>query len=308
MAKDVDLSSREWLDLVFEGKNKDFGAYEIRSDSPKRHNKSVIYTLIGIAICALLAYGWAAYNSWQQQRRLEAERAQQEALAKQMEQELEEEEQQQEIEIPEEKEQVVEEEVQNSQKVTELNIVDDKEVKEPPKTVQAQQEDERVIAAVNEDKGTDNAILETRKTEEVVVPKITEEPKKEEPKKEEPKPEPKKEEPKPEKDEVFTSAAHMPSFPGGDGALMKYLSSNIRYPQAAADNNIQGKVVVQFVVEKDGRIGEVKVVRGVDKDLDNEAKRVCKSLPKFSPGRNAVGDPVRVWYTLPVQFKLQGAN
>ena len=64
----------------------------------------------------------------------------------------------------------------------------------------------------------------------------------------------------------------------------------------------------EATVEKDGRIGEVKVVRGVDKDLDNEAKRVCKSLPKFSPGRNAVGDPVRVWYTLPVQFKLQGAN
>lgn len=306
MAKDVDLSSKEWLDIVFEGKNKDFGAYEIRKDSPRRHNKSVIYTLIGIAIVALLAYGYTSINRYLTERRLEQERLEQEALAKQMEQEMEEEEIQPEIEIPEEKEQVLEEEIQNSQKVTEMNIVDDSEVKEPPKTIDAQKEDERQVGAVNEDKGTDNITLDTKKEEQVVVKEIVEI--KEEPKKEEPKPEPKKEEPKPEKEEVFSSAAHMPSFPGGDAALMKYLSNNIRYPQSAADNGIQGKVIVQFVVTKTGKIGEVKVARSVDKDLDREAIRVCKSLPAFSPGRNAVGDPVNVWYTLPVQFKLQGVN
>ena len=118
----------------------------------------------------------------------------------------------------------------------------------------------------------------------------------------------KKEEPKPEKEEVFSSAAHMPSYPGGDAALMKYLSDHLRYPETAASNNIQGKVIVQFVVTKTGKIGEVKVARSVDKDLDREAVRVCKSLPAFSPGRNAVGDPVNVWYTLPVTFKLQGVN
>ena len=308
MAKDVDLSSKEWLDLIFEGKNKDFGAYELRSDSPRRHNKSVIYTLIGIAIVALLAFGYTSLNKYLTERRLEQERLEQEALAKQMEQEMEEEEIQQEIEIPEEKEQVLEEEIQNSQKVTEMNIVDDSEVKEPPKTIESQKEDERQVGAVDEDKGTDNITLDTKKEEQVVVKEIVEikEPPKEE--KPEPKPEPKKEEPKPQADEVFQSAAHMPSYPGGDAALMKYLSDHLRYPQAAADNNIQGKVIVQFVVEKNGKIGEVKVARSVDKDLDREAVRVCKSLPAFSPGRNAVGDPVRVWYTLPVTFKLQGVN
>ncbi|MBQ3323624.1 MAG: energy transducer TonB [Muribaculaceae bacterium] len=309
MAKDVDLSSKEWLDLIFEGKNKDFGAYELRSDSPKRHNKSVIYTLIGIAIVALLAFGYTSLNKYLTERRLEQERLEQEALAKQMEQEMEEEEIQQEIEIPEEKEQVLEEEIQNSQKVTEMNIVDDSEVKEPPKTIESQKEDERQVGAVNEDRGSDDITKPTEQAHQEVVPEIKPivEPPKEE-KKEEPKPEPKKEEPKPEKDEVFQSAAHMPSYPGGDAALMKYLSDHLRYPQAAADNNIQGKVIVQFVVEKNGKIGEVKVARSVDKDLDREAIRVCKSLPAFSPGRNAVGDPVRVWYTLPVQFKLQGVN
>jgi protein TonB len=306
MAKDVDLSSKEWLDLVFEGKNKEFGAYELRSDSPRRHNKSVLYTLIGIAICALLAYGWAAYNKWSTERRLEQERLEQEALAKQMEQEMEEEEVQQEIEIPEEKEQVLEEEIQNSQKVTEMAIVPDDQVKEPPKTIDAQKEDERQVGAVNEDRGTDDITKPTEQTHQEVVQTIVEPPKEE--KKEEPKPEPKKEEPKPEKEEVFSSAAHMPSYPGGDAALMKYLSDHLRYPETAASNNIQGKVIVQFVVTKTGKIGEVKVARSVDKDLDREAVRVCKSLPAFSPGRNAVGDPVNVWYTLPVTFKLQGVN
>ena len=104
--------------------------------------------------------------------------------------------------------------------------------------------------------------------------------------------------------EVLTSAAHMPSFPGGDAGLIDFLRKNIRYPQAAADNNIEGKVVVQFVVTKTGRVGDVKVVRSVDPDLDCEAVRVCKALPAFTPGRNAEGKPVNVWYTLPVQFKL----
>ncbi len=306
MAKDVDLSSKEWLDLIFEGKNKDFGAYELRRESPKRHNKSVLYTLIGIAIVALLAFGYTSLNKYLTERRLEQERLEQEALAKQMEQEMEEEEMQEEIQIPEEKEQVLEEEIQNSQKVTEMNIVDDSEVKEPPKTIESQKEDERQVGAVNEDRGSDDITKPTEQAHQEVVQTIVEPPKEE--KKEEPKPEPKKEEPKPQADEVFQSAAHMPSYPGGDAALMKYLSDHLRYPQAAADNNIQGKVIVQFVVEKNGKIGEVKVARSVDKDLDREAIRVCKSLPAFSPGRNAVGDPVRVWYTLPVTFKLQGVN
>ena len=99
----------------------------------------------------------------------------------------------------------------------------------------------------------------------------------------------------------------MPTFPGGEAALMKWLSSHIQYPAMAQENNIQGKVVVQFVVTKTGQVGEVKVVRSKDKDLDREAVRVCKSLPKFVPGRQN-GQPVAVWYTLPVNFKLQGAN
>ena len=103
-------------------------------------------------------------------------------------------------------------------------------------------------------------------------------------------------------------AVTMPSFPGGVGALSKYIASHVKYPRAAQEKNIQGKVIIQMVIEKDGSIGEVKVARGVDTDLDREAVRVVKSLPKFSPGKNANGEPIRVWYTVPVTFKLQGAN
>ena len=114
-------------------------------------------------------------------------------------------------------------------------------------------------------------------------------------------------EPKAEPEQIFKSVEQMPQFPGGDEALLKYLSSHINYPPMAAENNIQGRVVVQFVIDKTGRVGEVKLVRSRDKDLDNEAIRVCKSLPKFTPGRQN-GQPVSVWYTLPVTFKLQGTN
>ncbi len=107
-----------------------------------------------------------------------------------------------------------------------------------------------------------------------------------------------------EERKIFKSVEQMPTFPGGDAALMKYLSSHIQYPTMAQENGIQGKVVVQFVVGKDGKVGEVKVVRSVDKELDKEAVRVCKSLPRFKPGR-LNGQAVSVWYTLPFTFKLQ---
>lgn len=108
-------------------------------------------------------------------------------------------------------------------------------------------------------------------------------------------------------DHIFKSVDQSPAFPGGEAALMKYLSSHLQYPTMAQENNVQGRVVVQFVVEKNGSVGEVKVVRSVDPDLDKEAIRLCKSLPKFIPGRHQ-GKVVRVWYTLPFSFRLQGAS
>ena len=105
-------------------------------------------------------------------------------------------------------------------------------------------------------------------------------------------------------DRIFYSVEQMPQFPGGEAALMKYLKENVKYPPKAAKDSIQGRVVVQFVVDSLGYVGEVKVVRSVSEDLDAEAVRVVKTLPRFAPGR-MFGKVVNVWYTLPVTFKLQ---
>ena len=104
--------------------------------------------------------------------------------------------------------------------------------------------------------------------------------------------------------EVFQVVEQMPEFPGGMDKLMEYLSKNITYPSIAQENNIQGRVIVEFVVNKDGSIVEPKVMRSVDTSLDNEAMRVIKSMPKWNPGKQR-GKAVRVRYTVPVLFRLQ---
>ena len=103
---------------------------------------------------------------------------------------------------------------------------------------------------------------------------------------------------------VFTVVEQMPSFPGGDAALMSYLANNIHYPTVAAKNGVQGRVVVGFVVERDGSITDVSVLRGVDPSLDREAMRVLKSMPRWTPGKQN-GSAVRVKYQVPVAFRLQ---
>ena len=102
---------------------------------------------------------------------------------------------------------------------------------------------------------------------------------------------------------LFDVVEEMPMFPGGNAALMDFLANNIKYPQVAEENGIQGRVVLTFTVEPDGSLTEVKVVRGVDIALDKEAIRVVKSMPKWIPGKQK-GSAVRVKYTLPVTFRL----
>ena len=103
--------------------------------------------------------------------------------------------------------------------------------------------------------------------------------------------------------QVLEVVEQMPTFPGGQKALLQYISENIKYPSIAQENGIQGRVVVRFIVKKDGSVGEVQILRGVNASLDNEAIRVVKSLPNFIPGKQN-GHPVNVWYTLPISFKL----
>lgn len=287
MARDVDLSSKEWCDLVFEGKNKEFGAYELRTTSVKRHNKAVLYTIIGAVLVVASVFGFMKVQQIIAERSI-ADSVEQDEVVVDMGEADEPEPEQEKVEIKQPE--VLPEEVLNTVKVTELRIVEDEKVKSEDeiKSQDELKQTETAFGQKDNDKGTDDRNVTRELKTEVVV-----------------------EEKKPvvveKKEEVFRSVEQMPTFPGGTAALMKYLSTHIQYPTMAQENNIQGKVTVQFVVTKTGEIGEVKVVRSVDKDLDREAVRVCKSLPKFVPGRQN-GQPVAVWYTLPVQFKLQGAN
>ena len=107
-----------------------------------------------------------------------------------------------------------------------------------------------------------------------------------------------------EESEVFIIVEDMPEFPGGELALRKWIGSNIKYPVIAAENGIQGKVYVTFVVDKDGSISNARIARGVDPSLDQEALRVVNQLPKWKPGKQR-GKPVRVSYTVPINFQLQ---
>ncbi len=285
MTNEVNLSSREWCDLVFEGKNKDFGAYVIRTDSPRRHMRAVVYTVIGFG---LLILGLIKVNEYMEQKRI-ADVTDQEVVFIDMTPAVEEPEPEK-ARLDQEKPEVLPEEVLNTIKVTEVAIVEDDQVNKEDeiKTQEEQMESDHSAGSVDFDKGTDKKDVMREWKDDIVVEEKTEAP-------------------KVVKEVIFRSVEQMPQFPGGDIALMKYLSSHIQYPAMAAENNVQGKVILQFVIEKDGRVGEVKLARSVDKDLDKEAIRVVKSLPKFSPGRQN-GQPVRVWYTLPVTFRLQGTN
>lgn len=283
MAKDVDLSSKEWRDLIFEGKNKDFGAYKLRQGSESRHNKAFFYVLIGLVAVCLLIFGYMKYEAYKTQKAEEEAKAkleQQQKLA-QMEAEKEEEKEEgvEQIEIEEVKPEAPQ---LATQLMTELLLTDTPKEDNEIKANEDIQKDNSVMSTFTQ-AGSDDINLIKEHKEEVVQEKPREEKKKE---------------------EVFTHVEQMPKFPGGDAELYKFISNNLNYPAMAIENNVQGRVVVQFVVTKDGSIGNVKVVRSVDRDLDNEAIRVCKKLPKFIPGKQN-GQPVNVWYTLPVTFKLQ---
>lgn len=287
MAKNVDLTSKEWCDLVFEGRNKSFGAYALRLDTKPRHLKAFIYTLIGALILGIVAFSYLKVSAYIEEQRIKDAAEQQMAFVDTAAEEEEEEEETQER-IEEQKPEALPEEILNTVKVTELLIAKDEEVRSEDeiKTQDELKETQTAFGQTDFDKGTDDRNITREHKNEVIV--------------EEKKPEPVKE-------EVFKAVEQMPTFPGGEAALMKYLREHINYPTVAMENNVQGKVIVQFVVTKTGKVGEVKVVRSVDRDLDKEAVRVCKSLPDFIPGRMN-GQAVNVWYTLPVQFKLQNAN
>ncbi|PKP46324.1 MAG: energy transducer TonB [Bacteroidetes bacterium HGW-Bacteroidetes-12] len=110
-----------------------------------------------------------------------------------------------------------------------------------------------------------------------------------------------------EKEDIFILVEQMPEFPGGQEAMFKFLAKNIIYPKEAKEKGIEGKVYVNFTVNEDGSIGNVKVIRGVHPLLNNEAVRVIESFPKWTPGKQK-GELVRVSYNLPITFRMSNSE
>lgn len=282
MAK-IDLYDPKWVDMVFAGKNKEYGAYQLRKGTSGRNIKALLILIIAAALVG-------GFLAWKviEQKQAEEQQAYMEAmeLAKLQEQAKKEKKKPEPIKpkVEQKKEIPV---ARETQKFTAPVIKKDELVKEENQVKQMDQLDDKVAVGSENKEGVKDRTVEAVRNDIAVAA---------------PPPPPA---PKPEvANKVFDVVEEMPSFPGGQGALMAFLSSNIKYPVVAQENGVQGRVIVGFVVEKDGSISDVKVMRSVDPSLDREAQRVVKAMPKWKPGKQN-GSAVRVKYTVPVVFRLQ---
>ena len=278
MAK-VDLIDNSWSDLVFEGKNKEYGAYVLRRETGKRNFQALLIVIVAIGAIFLAVFlNVQIQNALKQDVAIETD-VELSKLAQKKEAKVERKEPVVQLE-----EQKVIEKVKSSVKFTAPEIKKDDEVK-PEDEIKSQDDLAKTNTAIGtfDVKGNDEAEGEVLKAKEVIAD----------------------EKPKEEETKVFDVVEQMPEFPGGAAALMKWLSDNIKYPSIAEENGIQGRVVCTFVVERDGSVTDIQVARSVDPSLDKEAIRVLKKMPKWIPGKQN-GSAVRVKYTVPVTFRLAG--
>lgn len=276
----IDLISNEWSDLLFENRNKEYGAYVLRHQTSARNIMSIIAVLILFAIVMAVMVAKNAYDDYKashirhedvviltnlpnQKPEPKVERAEP---------------------VRQEKIEEVVENVRKSIKFTAPVIKKDDEV-DPKDEMRTQDEimkSKVAISVFDVINGSEEG--DVLKAKQVLVTEVVK--------------------PREEETKIFTVVEQMPSFPGGEAALMQYLSKNIKYPPFAEENSIQGRVICTFVVERDGSVTDIHIAKGVDPSLDKEAIRVVSGMPKWIPGRQN-GQSVRVKYTLPVTFRLQ---
>jgi len=271
MAKDFDLNSQKWLALVFEGKNKQYGAYVQREESSDRHLKAMaLITLVALLLIFLPGLIKSVLPAARDLGQVTDVNLSNLDLQKDVPQEN----QIKQIVVPPPPE------LKTTVQFTPPVVKKDEDIKDD-ELMKTQQEltetkaDISVATVQGSDKGTvDIADLQEHK---VVVE---------------------------EKPQIFSHVEVMPQFPGGDGALMKWLGENITYPTIAQEQGIQGRVTLRFVVKPDGTVDDVQVVKSLDPSCDKEAVTKVKKMPKWIPGKQN-GNPVYVYYSLPVTFKLQ---
>lgn len=265
----IDLTTFEWRELVFQGKNKEYGAYTLRQESDKRHNKAMIIiaivTVIGFSIPYLVAF-------------VKSKQPEKEIIGPTVMANL------KPAEVKDNHIKKVESlepppPLKNSIKFTAPVIKDDKDVSEED---ELKSQDEvntaKGIVSIATVVGGDDENGQDIADVKVAVTQVTEE-------------------------KTYDVVEQMPEFPGGPEELMKFISKNLKYPAIAQENNVQGTVILKFVVSKTGHVDKVEVVRSLDSACDREAIRVVKMLPPWIPGKQN-GENVQVFYTLPIKYKL----
>ena len=272
MPRDFDLNSKQWLALVFEGKNKEYGAYVHREEASDRHLKAIaIITVIalgliflpGIIKSVLPAKADLTQNTEVVMTDLDLKK------------DVPEENQIKQVEAPPPPE------LKTTVAFTPPVITKDKDIKEEElMKTQAELTETKADISIKDVEGVKGGTVDIADLTEHKV--VVEE----------------------KKPEIFSHVEVMPQFPGGEAALMKWLTDNMTYPTIAAEQGIQGRVTLRFVVKPDGSIDEVEVQKGLDPSCDKEAVRVVKKMPKWIPGKQN-GNPVYVYYSLPIVFRLQ---
>jgi protein TonB len=269
MEKNIDINSNEWCDIVFEGKNKAYGAYMMRHSSGKRHRNALIFVSI---ICLMALYLPAFIRTVMPKK---TERMVEVTNLSDLK-----------MEQAKPKENLITAPppppLKSSIKFTPPVIKPDEEVAaEDEIKTQDELNETKVAISVADVKGTDEEngidVAELNQNQEIAQ--------------------------EPAEEEVFLIVEQMPEFPGGEAALRQYIAKNIKYPVTAQEMGIQGKVYVTFVVDSGGNVTKASIARGIDSALDKEALRVINTLPKWTPGKQR-GKPVSVSYTVPINFTL----
>lgn len=273
--RDIKLDSTAWIDLVFDGKNKNYGAYKLRELSTKRHLIAFLCTVLLAAFLAFLPTLIETVTPKAKEQVQIAEVTQ--LIDLELEKQLEEQQLIREETAPpppplKETVQYVAPKIVDAEEVT-----DENELKSQDELLET-----KIQISILDQEGTDDEdavdIADLQQHQVVIEEKVEE--------------------------QIYRGVEQMPEFPGGEKELMKYLNDNIQYPVIAAENGIQGRVTLEFVVSETGAISDVKVIQKLDPSCDKEAMRVIQSMPKWIPGMQN-GRAVKVYYTVPVTFRLQ---
>lgn len=280
----IDLVSRGWCDLVFEGRNKEYGAYRMRARAGRRNTFSIICLLGILAAIGVLVGLKAAVSAVTKDNNLDSEQVTELSQLKKEEPKKKEEKK---VELEYVKPEVQQVKVKASiqftvPKIEEDNLVDEtKEVKSQDKVTKS-----NISIAAQDYAGDGKGGISIDDLKDNQVAGGTQE--------------------APKEEEVMDNALVevQAAYPGGEAALLKFVSENLVYPSIAQEQELQGVVVLRFEVQKDGSVGKIQVKKSLSKECDQAAAQVVMKLKRFTPAKQQ-GHPVSVWFTLPIRFRIQ---